>query len=119
MKKVFFIIGILLISLNVFAQKRFTGKDLIGYWEPDKHASRMIIWNDVENNLQMVEFSTIGGDVLRLISMKIENESLVVKTVFDKTNWETERTFNFVSKDTLICKINGPIKDSVIYTKVK
>lgn len=119
MKKVFLIIVIALFSLNINAQEKFVTEDLIGYWEPSKHATQLVIWKDVNNNFQMVEFSTISGSRLKLLSMKLKNESLIIKTIFEEKEWITECSFTFINKDTLQCVVKGPINDTITYTKVK
>jgi hypothetical protein len=119
MKKVFLITVFVLLSFNAKAQEKFVTEDLIGYWEPNKHATQLVIWKDVNNNFQMVEFSTISGIQLRLLSMKLKEDALVVKTVFDEKKWVTECTYVFIDKNTLQCTVKGNINDTVIYTKIK
>lgn len=119
MKKVFLIIVVALLSLNTNAQESFVTEDLIGYWLPNKHATNLIIWKDQSNNFQMVEFSTISGDMLKLLSMKLKSDSLVIKTIFEEKKWITECVFTFIDKNTLQCIVTGPIKDIIIYTKIK
>ncbi|CAN1556557.1 hypothetical protein MCEGE10_02421 [Flavobacteriaceae bacterium] len=106
-------------STTFFCQEKFITEDLIGYWEPDKSSTHLVIWMDINKNFQMVEFSTISCELLTLLSMKLINEELVVKTVFEEKNWKTESTFTFVDKNTLQCIVKGPINDTVIYTKIK
>jgi hypothetical protein len=119
MKKVFLITVFALLSFNAFSQEKFTTEDLIGYWEPDQHATQLVIWKDVNNNFQMVEFSTISGTPLTLLSMKLKENNLVVKTRFDEKNWAVECSFTFINKNTLQCTVKGPINGTVIYTKIK
>jgi hypothetical protein len=119
MKKVFLIIVVALFSLNIFAQSKISSNNLVGFWEPDKHSSNMVFWLDAKHNLQMVEFDTMDGVPLRLLSMKIINDELVVKTICDEKNWEIESTYTFINKNTLQCIIKGPINGLVTYTKIK
>ena len=119
MKKVFLIIVIALFSLNIFAQSKISSNNLVGFWEPNKHSSNMVFWLDTENNLQMVEFDTMDGAPLRLLSMTIVNDELIVKTICDEKNWEIESTYTFIDNNTLQCTIKGPINGTVIYTKIK
>ena len=119
MKKVFLIIVVVLLSTFVNAQEKFVTEDLIGYWEPNKHATQLVIWKDINNNFQMVEFSTISGSRLKLLSMKLKNESLIIKTIFEEKEWTTECSFTFIDKNTLQCVVKGPINDIIIYNKVK
>jgi hypothetical protein len=119
MKKVFLILVIVLLSFNIKAQEKFITEDLIGYWEPNKHATQLVIWKDTNNNFQLIEFSTISGTALSLLSMQLKNETLVIKTRFDEKNWVTECLFTFINKNTLQCIVKGPINDTIIYTKIK
>lgn len=119
MKKAIFIICILLLSASIFAQTKMDLNSLIGYWEPDQHSTQMVIWKDVDGKFQMVEFSTNSGDALTLLSMKIVDSSLVVKTVFEPKNFFAESVFTLVDKDTLVCKIKNNPEVTITYTKVK
>jgi hypothetical protein len=119
MKKVFFIIVVALLSLNINAQVKFTTEDLIGYWEPNESSAQLVIWNDVKGNLQLVQFSTTSGTPLRLLSMKLKNDILVVKSIFDEKNWVTECSYAFIDNNTLECSVKGPINTTIIYKKIK
>lgn len=119
MKKVIFIISILLTNTTLFAQTKIDMESLIGYWEPDRHSTQMVIWKDTEERYQMVEFSTISGETLTLLSMKVVDSSLVVKTVFEPKNFFTESVFTLKDKDTLVCKIKNNPEVTVVYTKIK
>lgn len=119
MKKVFLIIVVALLSLNIFAQSKINSNNLVGYWEPDRHSSNMVFWLDAKDHLQMVEFDTIDGVPLRLLSMNNVNGKLIVRTICDEKNWEVESTYTFIDKNTLECAVKGPINGTIIYTKVK
>ena len=119
MKKLLFIIGLALLSLTISAQSKISIDNLIGYWEPNRHASQTIFWKDTQNRLQLVQFSTVDGGILRLISMKIVNNTLVVKTIRDENKWEVESSYTFIGKDTLQCIVKGPINGTIVYTKIK
>ena len=120
MKKIFLVLVFAIgISAPTFCQEKFSTDDLIGYWEPDKHSSQLVFWKDVDKNLQMVEFSTGDGALLKLVSMKLINESIVVKTISEEKNWTTECVYNFIDKKTLQCKVTGVVNGTIIYSKIK
>lgn len=119
MKRLFLIIGILLVSVNISAQEKIDMDSLIGYWEPNQHSTQMVIWKDVQSRYQMVEFSTVTGETLTLISMKRVDSSLVVKTVFKPKNFASEAVFTLKGKDTLVCTVKNQPEVKIIYTKVK
>ena len=120
MKNLFLVLVCLLgASTTTFCQEKFITEDLIGYWEPDKPSAHLVIWMNMNKNLQMVEFSTTNGELLTLLSMKLINEELVVETVFEEKKWKTKSTFTFIDKKTLQCIVKGPINEIVTYTKIK
>lgn len=120
MKKLFLVLVLALgLSMPAFCQDKFSIDDLIGYWEPDKHSSQIVFWRDVNKNLQMVEFDTIDGKLLTLVSMKLTDESLVVKTIAEDKKYETECVYNFIDLKTLQCIVKGPVNAKIIYTKIK
>jgi hypothetical protein len=119
MKKVFLITVFALLSFNIFAQSKVDINSLIGYWEPNRHSTRIVFWKDIKNRLQVIEFDTVDGVPLRLLSMKIVNSTLVIKTICDEKNWTTECSYTFIDDNTLECIVKGPINTTVVYTRVK
>jgi hypothetical protein len=119
MKKVFLITVFALLSFNIFAQSKVNINSLIGYWEPNRHATQMVFWKDIKNQLQVVEFSTVDGGPLRLLSIRIVNNVLVIKSICDETNWTTECSYTFIDNNTLECIVKGPVNATVVYTRVK
>jgi len=75
----------------------------------------MVIWKDVQERYQMVEFSTTSGETLTLLSMKIVDSSLVVKTVFKPKNYASEAVFTLKGKDTLVCTVKNHPEVNIIY----
>ena len=116
MKKVFFIIGILLISLNVLSQEKINTDNLIGRWIPSEKATDLFFWKDKNNTLQVQEFSSNSGKPLTLIDLVINEDYVYIKTIFEPTNWTTESVFVFVDDNTLKCTITGD-GDGVVYYK--
>lgn len=120
MKNLLLVIAfVFVIQSNIFGQEKFTSDDLIGYWEPDRHATQLVFWRDTNKKLQMLEFSTVDGALLTLLSMKLIDEKLVVKNISAEKNWKTESTYTFIDKNTLKCEVKGPVNTIVTYTKFK
>ena len=67
MKKLFLTIGVFIFSLNVCSQKLIDLKKLVGYWEPDKHSSQLVMWFDKHDYFQVVKFDTVDGEPLDVI----------------------------------------------------
>jgi hypothetical protein len=119
MKKVFLIIAITLFSLNVFSQEKINTNDLIGYWQPDQESAELFFWKDVNGNLQTQEISSSSGLPIDLITLKINNNSVFIRTIFIPNNWVTENTYTFIDKNTLKCIVTGNGNGTIIYKKVK
>jgi hypothetical protein len=119
MKKVFFIIGILLISLNVFAQSKINTSDLIGYWQPSEESTQLFFWKDTKGVLQVQDISGTSGDPLDVMSFEIYKDSVFVKTIFVKNNWIVESTITLLDKTTLKRVVSGKIPGIIIYKKIK
>jgi len=119
MKKVFFIIGILLVSLNVFAQSKLNENDLIGYWQPIEESTQLFFWKDTKGVLQVQDISGTSGDPLDVMSFEIYKDSVFIKTIFVETDWIVESTVTLLDKKTLKRVVSGKIPGIIIYKKIK
>jgi hypothetical protein len=124
MKKVFLIIVVALFSLNAFSQglvlkEKINTNDLIGYWKSEEESTQLFFWKDSLGILQTQEISATSGEPLDLITLRINEDSIFIKTIFTPNDWITENIFTFVDKITLKCVVDGKIKTTLIYTKVK
>jgi len=121
MKKIFLTVGMFIFSVSVLSQKLINLQDLVGYWEPNDHATHIVMWFDSNNEFQLIEFTTTDYVPLTLISMMIVGDKLKVKARYDENNWESEAVYSFIDKQTLKCEITNKYnkKSIVIYDKVK
>jgi hypothetical protein len=119
MKKVFFIIGILLISLDVLSQEKINVDNLIGYWTPNEKATELFFWKDKNNVLQVQEISSNSGIPLTLIDFVVKEDFICIKTIFEPTVWTTESVFVLIDDNTLKCTITGDGEGVVYYKKNK
>jgi hypothetical protein len=126
MKKVFLIAVFALISSTVFAQglnfstkQKININDLIGYWKPSEQATQLFFWKDLQNNLQMQEISQVSGQELDLITLRFEENKLIVVTTFAPLNYTIESEYYFLDKFTLACIVKGDNGGAMIYKKVK
>jgi len=119
MKKVFLVFVILIFSLNVFSQTKINTNDLIGYWKPDEELSELFFWKNVNGELQAQEISSTSGMPIELITLKVNSNSIFIKTVFIPNNWVTENVYTFIDADTLKRITTGDGQSTTIYRKVK
>ena len=119
MKKVFLVIAIALFSLNTFAQQKINVDDLIGYWKPDQESAELFFWKDTTGKLQTQEISSTSGRQIDLITLKINDTSIFIRTIFIPNNWVTENTYTFVNDTTLRCVVTGDGEGVIVYKKVK
>jgi hypothetical protein len=119
MKKVFLIIAIALFSLNTFAQQKINVDDLIGYWKPNEELSELFFWKNTEGKLQTQEISSTSGRQIDLVELKVNTDSIFIKTIFVPNNWVTENTYIFIDANTLKRITTGDGQGVTIYKKVK
>ena len=124
MKKVFLIIAITLFSLNSFSQglileKKINTNNLIGYWEPDQESAQLFFWKDTDGRLQVQEISGTSGEPIDIITLKIEGNSVFIKTIFIPNKWIVSSVYTFIDKQTLKCEVTGDAETTIIYKKKK
>ena len=119
MKKVFLIITIALFSLNVFAQEKLNTDNLIGYWKANEESTQLFFWKDVKGNLQVQEISETSGRAVDLVSMEINNDCLVIDTIFKPNGWAIKSVFTFIDQINLKRDITGYSEGTLYYTKIK
>jgi hypothetical protein len=124
MKKVFLIIAITLFSLSTFSQglileKKINTNNLIGYWEPDQESAQLFFWKDADGRLQVQEISGTSGEPIDIITLKIEGNSVFIKTIFIPNKWIVSSVYTFIDKQTLKCEVTGDAEATIIYKKKK
>lgn len=124
MKKVFLIIAITLFSLNTFSQglileNKINTNNLIGYWEPDQESAQLFFWKDADGRLQVQEISGTSGEPIDIITLKIEGNSVFIKTIFIPNKWIVSSVYTFIDKQTLKCEVTGDAETTIIYKKKK
>ena len=118
MKKLFLIVVFVLgMQTTSFCQESIDIDDLVGYWSSD--STNAVFWKDADGKLQMVEFLVSTGEKLDIMSLTKTDNSLVVKTYFEETNWIVESSYAFQDCKTLTCTITGDGNDTITYRKVK
>ena len=124
MKKVFLVIAIALVSLNVFSQglvlkKKIDTNKLVGYWEPDQESAQLFFWKDTNGRLQTQEISGTSGEPISLITLRVDEDSVFIKTIFIPNNWIVSSVFTFIDDTTLKCEVTGDAETTIIYKKKK
>jgi len=119
MKKVFLVIAIALFSLTTFAQEKISIDKLIGYWEPDQESAQLFFWKDTNGMLQTQEISGTSGEPIDIITLRVDEDSVFIKTIFIPTNWVVSSVFTFLDDTTLKCEVTGNARATIIYKKKK
>jgi hypothetical protein len=119
MKKVFLVIAIALFSLNTFAQQKINVDDLIGYWKPDEESSQLFFWKDIDGNLQVQEICGSTGEPVDLIRLKVNEDNLIIDTIFKPNQWVVRSVFTITNVNELTCSITGDAEGTIHYTKIK
>jgi hypothetical protein len=124
MKNFLFIVLISLFSLNVFSQglnfkQKINVDDLIGYWKPSEESSQLFFWKDVNGKLQVQEICETTGEPVDLIRLRIDEDSVLMDTIFKPNEWVIRSVFVFTSSTELVRSITGDTEAIVHYTKIK
>jgi len=124
MKNFLFIVLISLFSLNVFSQglnfkQKINVDDLIGYWKPSEESSQLFFWKDVNGKLQVQEICETTGEPVDLIRLRIDEDSVLMDTIFKPNEWVIRSVFIFTSPTELVRSITGDTEAIVHYTKIK
>lgn len=116
MKKLL-LVALLLLSTMSFGQ--INTDNLIGYWQPNEEATQLFFWKDVTGKLQVQEISSTSGNPVDIITLRVDKDSVFIRTIFIPNNWVTESIFTFVDNKTLKCVVTGDGQGTIIYTKIK
>ena len=86
-------------SLNV--SSIIEDSNFIGIWK-DEDDNHIIIWIDSEDGeYNFLLMSGISKGVKKTLSIDLIGNSLVVESIFLKTNWKTKGIYTLIDNDTL------------------
>ncbi len=123
MKKIFLTIGMFVFSLSVYCQKLIEVDNLVGYWEPDKHSTQLIIWYNKEGLFNVQEFDTVDGEPLTLVSSILIADTLKIVSRCESSGFMSEARFRFVDENTMESEVldidTKKVIEVVKYTRIK
>jgi len=119
MKKVILIIVFLAFGLSASAQEKINIDNLIGYWKPSEESSQLFFWKDINGQLQVQEICETTGQPVDLIRLKINENNLIMDTIFKPNEWVIRSVFIFTSATELTRSITGDAEATIYYTKIK
>ena len=85
-------------SLNV--SSIIEDPDFTGIWKDDDN-HHIMIWIDQDGEYNYILMSGISKSVSTTLSIDLIGNSLVVETIFLKTNWKTKSIYTLIDDDTL------------------
>jgi hypothetical protein len=116
MKKLF-TVALFFIALTFNAQVT-TKESFIGQWTSSGEATEIIVRKTDSGKIEVLDYSSYSGEQLKVLYININDRELRIKTVFERTNWNTTSEFTFVDNNTLICRISGDGEATVIYKRL-
>jgi hypothetical protein len=121
MKKVILVFVLVFgIKNTVFCQNCINTDDLIGYWRClDLEATELFFWKDVTGKLQVQELSSTTGEPLDVITFRMDEDAIFMRTFFTPTNFASECIYTSIDNKTLKCELIGEVDAPLIYKKVK
>jgi len=118
MKKLFLLSGLFFMFSFANAQK-MSNDFLEGQWTSNGEATE--IWFNVlsNNELRIIEVSSYTGDPLTILEQKIVDNTLYIKTVFEKLDFEATTIFTIIDKDTMSLEIKSNYPGTIVYKRIK
>ena len=108
------------IQNTVLCQNSINTNNLIGYWRClDEEETELFFWKDVNGKLQAQQISSLSGQPLDVITVRIDKNSTFLRTFFMPQSYAAEAVFTFIDKKKLKCVVRGEEEGVVVYTKVK
>lgn len=115
MKKVFFIIGILLISLNVKSQK--INKDfLIGKWISVDSEVEFTVCDKKE--FKITSFSYLTNNDFKILGYQFNKGYFYLRTLHEQNNVEAIGKFFLIDENTMLVDYVGDIPGQTIYKRL-
>lgn len=118
MKKTILILFVTLFSISA-ASAQTTKKDFVGHWTTDESLTECVIWIDKYDNFQYVGWNKGGGQGLEVLSLRYENNKIIVRTRFKKNNWVVTNELTLIDEYNMNAKIIGDANTSIQYKKLK
>jgi hypothetical protein len=119
MKKLI-LVFVLVLQNTVFCQNCINSENLIGYWRClDVEATELFFWKDIDGKLQVQEVSSTTGQPLDIITFRMDEEVIFMRTFFEPTSFASECVYTAIDNKTLKCELIGEVYAPLIYTKVK
>ena len=118
MKKLFLLSGLFFMSSFANAQK-MSNDFLEGQWTSNGKATE--VWFNVsdKNELRIIEVSSYTGDPLTVLEQKIVDNTLYIRTVFEKLDFEATAIFTIVDKDTMSLEVKSNFPGTIVYKRIK
>jgi hypothetical protein len=92
-------------------------KTFIGFWTTDGSTTRIVIFKDKDDVLQMVKWNSNDGEEKEVIKIQIVNNNIKTTEKMVSRNWVKYNTYSILDENTIKCKIDGDGNGSIIYYK--
>jgi hypothetical protein len=115
MKKVFLIIVIALVSLNINAQK-MSKNFLIGKWKSDTVEIEFSIKE--KRYLNIKSFSYLTGNDFKILGYELTNKNLYLKMLHEQNDWQSLAKFIIIDEDTMVADYVANVSGQIIYKRI-
>lgn len=91
-------------------------KKIIGLWYSDGTVSRLVFFKDINDNYQLVEWSSDSGEEMNISEIKVEGNTIKTTEVFVSTKYTTTNTY-YLTDDNTLKRVIGGDTNTVLYFK--
>jgi hypothetical protein len=115
MKKVIFIIAIVLLSFKVSAQK-MSKEFLVGKWESENVEIQFSIKD--KHYLNITSFSYLTGNDFKILGYELNKKNLYLKMLHEENNWESLAKFIIIDDNTMVADYVADVSGQIIYKRI-
>ena len=117
--KILILMTAMLVISNLLNAQTLDAKKFVGFWTTDASTTRLVFFIDKNDKLQLVEWSSDGGEEMDIMELKVFSNKIKTTERFKSTNHVTYNDYILVDENTLKNIINGDANTTIYFKRLK
>ena len=109
----------MLVVSNLLNAQTSDAKNYVGFWTTDASTTRLVFFIDKNDKLQLVEWSSDGGEEMDIMELKVLADKIKTTERFNSTNHVTYNEYILTDENTLKNIINGDANTTIYFKRLK
>ena len=109
----------MLVVSNLLNAQTSDAKKYVGFWTTDASNTRLVFFIDKNDKLQLVEWSSYGGEEMDIMGLEVFANKIKTTERFNSTNHVTFNEYILTDIDTLKNIINGDANTTIYFKRLK